>query len=69
MSARLKLLGIALAAIGLVFIAGGVFAYSKVKAGSDSLQAFSAAQNVTLSYNEEGQLIDRGSTEGADATS
>lgn len=67
MSARLQRLGYLLAALGLVFVAGGVFAYSKVKAGADSLQAFSAAQNVNLSYNEEGQLIDRGSVEGAQA--
>ena len=32
-----------------------------------SLQAFSAAQNVTLNYNEAGQLVDRGETEGAAA--
>jgi len=67
MNARLKRLGYVLAAIGLVFIAGGVFAYTKVKAGADSLQAFSATQNVTLNYNDEGQLIDRGSVEGAQA--
>jgi hypothetical protein len=38
-----------------------------VQDGYGSLQAFSEAQNVTLSYNEDGQLIDRGTTEGADA--
>jgi hypothetical protein len=67
MNARLKTLGYILAAIGLVFIAGGIFAYTKVRAGADSLQAFSAAQNVTLSYNDEGELIDRGTVEGAQA--
>ncbi|MBN2176838.1 MAG: hypothetical protein JW722_04190 [Demequinaceae bacterium] len=67
MSKRLKTLGAALAVIGLVFIAGGVFAFMKVKAGADSLQAFSAAQDVTLSYDEEGQLVDRGTVEGAQA--
>ena len=35
--------------------------------GYNSLQSFSEAQNVTLSYNDQGQLIDRGTTEGADA--
>jgi hypothetical protein len=67
MASRLKILGYVLAAIGLIFIAGGVFAYTKVKAGADSLQAFSAAQNVTLSYNDEGELVDRGTVEGAQA--
>jgi hypothetical protein len=47
-------------------VAGGV-AYFRVQDGYDSLQAFSEAQNVELSYNEDGQLIDRGTTEGADA--
>jgi hypothetical protein len=64
---RLQMLGYALAVIGLVFVVAGGVAYSQVQAGYDSLQAFSAAQNVTLSYNEDGQLVDRGTTEGADA--
>jgi hypothetical protein len=42
-------------------------AYSQVQDGYNSLQSFSEAQNVTLNYNDEGQLIDRGTTEGADA--
>ena len=37
------------------------------KQGSTSLQTFSEAQNVVLSYNEDGQLLDRGTTEGAEA--
>ena len=67
MVSRLKGLGIALAVIGLVFIAGGAYAYLRVQDGTKSLNAFSAAQNVTLTYNEEGQLIDRGETAGAEA--
>jgi hypothetical protein len=63
MSARLKKLGVVLAILGLVFVAGGVFAYGKVKAGDDSLKAFAAAQNVTLSYDEAGQLVSGGTTE------
>ncbi len=65
MNGRLKVLGVMLAVIGLAFIAGGGFAYYKTDQGAKSLQAFSAAQNVTLSYNESGQLVDRGETEGA----
>jgi hypothetical protein len=66
-NSRLKGLGVMLAIIGLAFIAGGGFAYYKTDQGAKSLQAFSAAQNVTLSYNETGQLVDRGKTEGAQA--
>jgi hypothetical protein len=64
-NSRLKKLGLLLAVIGLAFIAGGGYAYYKTDQGAKSLQAFSAAQNVTLSYNEAGQLVDRGETEGA----
>lgn len=67
MSTRLKTLGLVLAAIGLVFIAGGIVTYTKVQAGADSLQAFSAAQNVNVDYDDEGRLVDRGSVEGAQA--
>ena len=56
-----------LAVIGLAFIAGGGYAYYKTNQGAHALQAFSAAQNVTLTYNEQGQLVDRGKPEGAQA--
>ena len=64
---RLRTLGILLVVVGMVFVVAGGVAYGKVSGGYDSLQAFSEAQNVTLSYNDDGQLIDRGTTEGADA--
>jgi hypothetical protein len=64
-NSRMKGLGVVLAVMGLVFIAGGGYAFYKTNQGAESLQAFSAAQNVTLSYNEAGQLVDRGETEGA----
>jgi hypothetical protein len=67
MSKRLQYLGIVLAVIGLGFVFVGGYAFTQVQDGYDSLQAFSEAQNVTLSYNEDGQLVDRGTTEGADA--
>ena len=63
MNARLKNLGIVLAILGLVFVAGGVFAFTKVQAGNASIAAFAEAQNVALTYNEEGQLVDRGDPE------
>ncbi len=67
MAKRLRTLGIVLAVIGLGFVVAGGVAYSQVQNGYESLQSFSEAQNVTLSYNEDGQLTDRGTTEGAQA--
>jgi hypothetical protein len=62
---RLKVLGVFLAVIGFAFIAGGGFAFYKTNQGAQALHAFSAAENVTLSYNDSGQLVDRGEVEGA----
>jgi len=67
MRKRLSILGYALIVVGLFFAVAGGVAYSRVQDGYDSLQAFSETQNVTLSYNDDGQLIDRGATEGAQA--
>ncbi|HEU4513077.1 MAG TPA: hypothetical protein VFR87_08225 [Nocardioidaceae bacterium] len=67
MTKRLQTLGIVLAVLGLGFLVGSGIAYAKVADGQDSLQAFSAAQNVELTYNEDGELTDRGETEGAQA--
>ncbi len=64
---RLRGLGIILAVMGLAFIVAGGFAFFKVQEGTASLKAFSAAQGVELAYNEDGQLVDRGETAGADA--
>ena len=61
----LALLGVFLIVVGLGYFIGAGVAYSKVQGGYDSLSAFSEAQNVELSYNEDGQLIDRGTVEGA----
>ena len=66
-SKRFAVLGGFLAVAGLGFGVAGAVAYAKVQDGYDSLQAFSEQQNVTLSYNEEGQLVDRGETEEAQA--
>jgi len=67
MSKRLQILGIVLALFGFGFVIAGGVAFVQVQDGYGSLQSFSEAQNVTLSYNEDGQLVDRGTTEGADA--
>ena len=65
MNGRLKGVGILLVLIGFGFVAGGGYAFMKVQEGSQSLQAFSAAQGVELTYNDQGQLVDRGEPEGA----
>ena len=67
MRKRLRILGIVLGVIGLGFMVGGGVAFSMTQDGYDSLQAFSETQNVELNYNEDGQLVDRGSTEEAEA--
>ena len=67
MTRRLRILGFVLAAFGLAFVTGGGYAFFKVQEGTASLNAFSAAQGVELSYNEEGQLVDRGETAGAES--
>jgi len=67
MMKRLRALGFVLVVLGIAFLAGAGIAYSKVQDGYDSLQAFSEVQNVQLSYNEDGQLVDRGETAGAEA--
>lgn len=61
------LLGIFLVVVGLGYFVGAGVAYSKVQGGYNSLQSFSEVQNVQLSYNEDGQLVDRGTVEGAEA--
>jgi hypothetical protein len=67
MYGRMRILGVVLAVMGLGFLAGGAYAFIKTQEGVASLAALSAAQNVKLSYNEAGQLVDRGETEGAAA--
>jgi hypothetical protein len=67
MNGRLKKLGIVLAVFGLGFIAAGGYAFLRTQDGAKSLQAFSAAQNVKLNYNDQGQLTDRGEVAGGQA--
>jgi hypothetical protein len=67
MASRLRITGVILLVIGFVSLAAGAYAYLKVQNGAAALEGFSAAQAVALSYNDEGQLVDRGTTEGADA--
>ena len=67
MKNRLGVIGAGLIVAGVGFVVAGGVAYAKVQDGYDSLQAFSVAQNVTLTYNDQGQLTDRGETTEADA--
>lgn len=67
MSKRLRTLGIVLMVFGLGLVTAAGIAFLKVQEGYESLQAFSEVQNVQLAYNEDGQLVDRGTTEGAQA--
>jgi len=64
---RLRVLGLVLGVLGLAFVAAGAYSLLKVQEGTASLKAFSAAENVTLTYNEDGQLVDRGEVAGAQA--
>jgi hypothetical protein len=65
MQSRLRILGAVIAVIGVIAIAGGAYGWTRIQDGARALAGFSAAQNVTLSYNADGQLVDRGTTEGA----
>ena len=66
MVGRLRGLGIVLGLIGIAFVAAGAFAFIKAQEGYRSLNAFSAAQNVQLTYNDKGQLVS-GDTKEAQA--
>jgi hypothetical protein len=66
MNGRLQRLGIGLVFIGIAFFAAGGYTLYKTQQGATALQSFSAAQDVKLSYNDQGQLVDRGETAGAD---
>ncbi len=67
MTGRLRGLGVVLGLMGLLFIAGGSYAFAKTQEGTNSLNALSAAQGVKLTYNEQGQLVDRGETAEAES--
>ena len=63
----LFLLGIFLIVVAIGYFVGAGVAYSKTQGGYDSLQSFSEAQNVELTYNDDGELVDRDTVEGAQA--
>ncbi|MFW6174798.1 MAG: hypothetical protein ACOC5K_03380 [Chloroflexota bacterium] len=59
--------GLVLVVGGLVGIVLGGYLYSKAQGGLDALQAVYEAQGRTMSYDSDGNFIDRGSKEGGDA--
>ena len=63
----LGLLGAFLVVVSIGYFVGAGVAYSRAQGGYDSLQSFSEEQNVTLTYDDDGNLVDRGTTEGAEA--
>jgi hypothetical protein len=67
MASRLRIIGVVLIIVGIGAWAAAGYAYIRMQSGANALEGFSEAENVTLSYNDQGQLVDRGSTEGADA--
>jgi hypothetical protein len=67
MASRLKITGVIFIIVGLVAWGAAAYAYTRYQGGADALQGFSAAQDVQLAYDADGQLVDRGSTEGADS--
>jgi hypothetical protein len=64
---RLRIVGAIIAIIGAIGVVGGGYGYLRVQEGANALQGFSDAQNVTLTYNDARQLVDRGTPEGAAA--
>jgi len=67
MNSRLRITGVVMLIVGLVGLGAAGYAYLQVRDGQAALEGFSEAQNVTLAYNDEGELIDRGSVEEAQA--
>ncbi|MEO6571526.1 MAG: hypothetical protein ABIO83_08255 [Ilumatobacteraceae bacterium] len=63
----LGLLGVFLIVVGFGYFVGAGVAYSKTQGGYHALQAFSEVQNVELTYDDQGQLTDRGETAGGQA--
>lgn len=67
MAKRLQTVGIVIALFGIGFLIAGGVAFARVQDGYGTLEAFSSEQNVALTYNDDGQLVDRGTVEGAQA--
>ncbi len=66
MGRLIKPIALAVMALGLALMAIGGVNMQRANEGLRSLDAVYEAQGVELSYNEAGELVDRGTTEGAD---
>ncbi len=64
MASRLRISGVVLIIVGLLAWGAAGYAFMRMQGGADALQGFSEAQDVTLSYNEDGKLVDRGVVQG-----
>ena len=60
MNKRFRVAALIMVVAGLVFVGIGGYTFFRTQAGASSLQSFSGAQAVKLSYNDAGQLVDRG---------
>src|SRR3954469_9582085 len=65
MQKKLTRLGVVIAVFGLAFVVAAGYAFIKTQEGTRALNAFSAAQGVTLAYNDQGQLLDHGDAAAA----
>ena len=62
----ISLAGIALVFGGVIGVVLGVYLYDKATGGLDSLDAVYAAQERTMSYDDDGNFTDRGTKSGGD---
>jgi hypothetical protein len=65
MEKKLTKLGMVIAVFGLAFFVAAGYAFIKTQEGTRALNTFSAAQGVTLAYNDQGQLLDHGDATAA----
>lgn len=64
---KIKLVGILFGFVGAVMIIGGGAVVFMANSGSASLQAVYEAQNVMMSYDDDGNFTDRGEVAGGNA--
>jgi hypothetical protein len=64
---NLKLVGVLFGIAGVALIVVGGLVVYKAQKGKESLQAVYRAQNVIMSYDEDGNFVDRGTIESGDA--
>ena len=64
---NLKFVGVLFGLVGVGMIIGGCVVLFMSKGGATSLQAVYKAQNVMMSYDDNGNFIDRGEVAGGNA--